>query len=130
MRKRYIEAFGKKQTLKEWAHETGLSKQVIGWRIKIGKTAEEALSLPLGSFNRRTERYDKEIIGQRFYQWVVIEPAGNLNGLKRYVCKCDCGNLDVLFGYSLRCNRAKRCKICRHTAHRGWSERKKLKQGA
>jgi hypothetical protein len=40
---RFIEAFGKKQTVSEWVAETGLSYHTIYLRLRRGKTAEEAV---------------------------------------------------------------------------------------
>lgn len=42
-------------------------------------------------------------IGERFGRLVVIERAQNVGGGdSRFLCKCDCGNTNVILGYSLR----------------------------
>jgi hypothetical protein len=43
-RSRRITAFGRTQTLVEWAEETGLLRSTIQWRLKDGKTPEQAVS--------------------------------------------------------------------------------------
>lgn len=40
---RFIEAFGKRQTVSEWVAETGLSYYTIYLRLRRGKTSEEAV---------------------------------------------------------------------------------------
>lgn len=42
-RRKLIEAFGRAQTVTEWARETGLSRQVIAYRLRAGWDPEEAM---------------------------------------------------------------------------------------
>lgn len=42
---RFIAAFGRQQTLSAWAHEYGVDRKVIAYRIKQGWTPENAISV-------------------------------------------------------------------------------------
>jgi hypothetical protein len=44
----FLTAQGRTQRLSEWARETGLSAQLIHYRIKAGWTEEEAVNTPAG----------------------------------------------------------------------------------
>jgi hypothetical protein len=44
---RLVEAFGRSMCITAWSRETGLSAQVITWRLARGMGAEEALSKPV-----------------------------------------------------------------------------------
>ena len=46
-RGRFLEYEGRRLHLKEWAEATGLSANVIGWRLKSGWSAARALTTPL-----------------------------------------------------------------------------------
>lgn len=48
----FIEFNGEKKTVSQWAKDTGLSKELILWRLRNGKTPEECLSL--SKWNRRS----------------------------------------------------------------------------
>lgn len=43
-----VTAFGRTQRISEWAKETGISKQLIGHRLKVGWTDQNAVSIPVG----------------------------------------------------------------------------------
>lgn len=44
---RFIEAFGKKQTISQWSREVGIRHDTILWRIKLGWSVEDVLSKPV-----------------------------------------------------------------------------------
>ena len=44
----FLTAYGRTQNLSDWARETGLSKQLIGHRHKVGWSDLEAVSTPAG----------------------------------------------------------------------------------
>lgn len=39
-----VTAFGRTQRLQDWAEETGIKRETIAWRLRAGKTPEEALT--------------------------------------------------------------------------------------
>lgn len=52
-------------------------------------------------------------IGERFSHWTILEDAGvDLNGKRRYRCRCDCGTEKDVLGAYLREGRSKRCQEC------------------
>lgn len=59
---RFIEAFGRSQTLVEWARETGISRALISHRLRAGWSVEESLTVaPSKSANSRHHRSTKEV---------------------------------------------------------------------
>ena len=63
-----------------------------------------------------------EIIGNRYGRLVVTEFAGRPAGKARWLCKCDCGNEIVAFGYNLKNGNTKSCGCLskekpNHTTH-------------
>lgn len=50
---RIIEYGGERKTLAEWARASGLSRQILYWRLKTGKSIDEALSAPLQNHEGR-----------------------------------------------------------------------------
>ena len=60
-------------------------------------------------------RTAKDVMGMRYGSLTVIERSENVGGAAMWVCRCDCGNVVVVAGYSLRrgakscgCRRGKR----------------------
>lgn len=50
------------------------------------------------------------LIGQKFGRWTVVARANNdKGGRARWICKCNCGNIKTVDGYSLRCGGSKSC---------------------
>ena len=43
----FIEAFGKKQNIKDWSQETGITRSAIYSRIRLGWNNEDAVSFPI-----------------------------------------------------------------------------------
>lgn len=79
----WIEYNGKRQTLSQWAEETGLSQQLIRQRIKIyGYTVEEALTHPVYGkrFNQRSDAEKLKYNGQErtIKEWSQIYGQNSL----------------------------------------------------
>lgn len=52
----------------------------------------------------------KDLTGQRFSRWVVVERQPNSNnGTAMWKVRCDCGNEKVVNGYTLRSGQSKSC---------------------
>ena len=72
-----------------------------------------------------------DLIGQKFGRLTVIERAENdLYGKVRWLCRCDCGNIVIRHGHTLRKNRESDCGCGRlvrakrsATKHGGWGTR-------
>jgi hypothetical protein len=50
------EAFGKAQSMDQWADEYGIAKGTVRTRLKLGWTLEQALSTPPGNTGKRAHR--------------------------------------------------------------------------
>lgn len=46
---RFLTALGKTQTLSDWSKESGISKQTILVRLKLGWSEEDAVTIPVGT---------------------------------------------------------------------------------
>lgn len=65
-----------------------------------------------------------DLTGQRFGKWEVIRKAENPNGTSAmWLCRCDCGNENVVSGKDLRYGKSKSCG-CLRVRHGG--ERSRL----
>ena len=54
-----------------------------------------------------------DITGQKFSHWTVLEYSGRYkNGDSAWLCKCDCGRIQNVAGYSLRKGKSKSCRTC------------------
>lgn len=51
----------------------------------------------------------KNLIGQRFGRWVVLEFAGYKNNKAHWFCKCDCGKEKIVCGKNLTLGKTKSC---------------------
>ena len=52
----------------------------------------------------------KDLTGQKFNRWTVIERAENdKRGQAQWKCVCDCGNVSIVGGKDLRLNKSKSC---------------------
>lgn len=51
----------------------------------------------------------KDLIGQKFNRWTVINRADNRGKHIFWLCKCDCGNSGIINGHSLRIQGSKSC---------------------
>lgn len=54
----------------------------------------------------------KDIMGQKFGRWNVIEPVGKKDGCIVYLCRCDCGNERNIKSTSLLTGHSKMCQSC------------------
>ena len=58
----------------------------------------------------------KDLTGQKFGKLTVIkmsEERGNRNQIK-WICKCECGNIHIVTGESLRAGKSKSCGCLKH----------------
>lgn len=54
----------------------------------------------------------KDITGKRFGRLVALEPTDQRepsNGVVKWLCRCDCGNLHIVNGNHLRFGRIQSC---------------------
>lgn len=51
----------------------------------------------------------KDLTGQRFGRWTVIERAASRKGKTAWKCICDCGTVSVVIGYNLTSGHSKSC---------------------
>lgn len=56
----------------------------------------------------------KDLTGQRFGRLTVIEKAKNIGEYTTWKCKCDCGNMLITRGNSLKSGRTKSCGCYNH----------------
>lgn len=55
-----------------------------------------------------------DLTGQTFGYWTVLERATNDNkGQARWLCRCECGTLKIVLGYSLRKGKSTNCGCVR-----------------
>lgn len=55
----------------------------------------------------------KDIVGERFGAWVVIERGPkNASGRLTWLCRCDCGTVKYVAGQTLRSGQSKGCHAC------------------
>lgn len=50
--------------------------------------------------------------GEKFNKWTIIERVKTDNKSIYYSCKCECGNISIISGSSLKKNKTKGCKSC------------------
>lgn len=62
----------------------------------------------------KTGRKVIDITGQHFGKWTVIELAstGGAGKCARFLCICECGNMAIISGHSLREGNSTKCKAC------------------
>lgn len=54
----------------------------------------------------------KDLEGELFGKWTVIERAPNKKTVARWLCKCECGSEHILSGGDLRRGKTTQCKEC------------------
>ena len=57
----------------------------------------------------------KDLTGMRFGRWQVLERSANRGKAIMWLCRCDCGNISVIHGTSLKSGTSTQCKQCRDT---------------
>jgi hypothetical protein len=103
-------------SISEWSELTGINKDTIETRKRLGWSDKEAVSKDTQNYNKK-----KDLTGLKFGKLTVIEevaPHTEPNGRKsrRWKCKCECGNETVVFGYALIKGHTKSCG-CLHKKH-------------
>lgn len=88
--------------------ECGGTKSVRGTTLRAGR-AQSCGCLLEENYKKGTTK--KDIIGQRFGRLTVIEEVQERTscGEVKYSCQCDCGNVKVVAGTSLRYGKTKSC---------------------
>lgn len=56
----------------------------------------------------------RDLTGQQFGKWTVIEFAHISNGNRYWKCRCECGKISYVQGHSLICGTSKGCMSCRN----------------
>jgi hypothetical protein len=103
---------GRTQGITAWARELGVNAPKISRRIQRGWDPVEAVQAEGRVVKSDTvERLANEkMVGQRFGQLVVLEPAGVNNLQKRlWRCRCDCGNETIAITGQLTSGKTKSC---------------------
>jgi hypothetical protein len=106
------EAITKSKILHMWKClcKCGKIKNVAGASLTRGK------SNSCGDFECRTAF--KDLTGQRFGKLVVLQSERKtiMGNIKTYwKCKCDCGNITVVYGGSLTCGDSRSCECSRNS---------------
>lgn len=66
-----------------------------------------------------SQRFLKDIIGKKFGRWTIIKRAKSVNGISKYLCKCQCGTEKEIFANQLLSNQTKSCGcLVKDTNHR------------
>lgn len=116
--------FGKWLVIKR---DNSIKKKNIYWICKCdcgkiksvsGTSLRSGISISCGcdrnqKTSLRTKTNIENLSGQRFGHWTVIrQDLSNPNSSKRgarWICRCDCGKMKSVLGYSLRFGRTKSC---------------------
>jgi hypothetical protein len=103
---------GRTQGISGWARELGLNASKISRRIQKGWDPVEAVQsegraeAPGFAESRAVEK----MVGQRFGQLVVLEPAGvNEHDKRLWRCQCDCGQETIAITGQLTSGRTRSC---------------------
>jgi len=59
----------------------------------------------------------KDLAGQQFGKWTVIDEAPTKHKTAYWNCRCECGRLAVVNGSKLRTGKSKCCSSCQTTTH-------------
>lgn len=54
----------------------------------------------------------KDLTGQVFGRWTVIEYLENKKPGRHYICQCECGNKGVVDASTLRAGKSTQCRVC------------------
>lgn len=86
--------------------------------ISLGANLRRGLSLSCGCYmaERASARRLIDLIGQKFGKYTVVERAKTQNKSAYWVCKCDCGNIRIVNGESLRTGDSMSCGCIKSTA--------------
>lgn len=125
---RFIDLSGKK--FGKWLvieRDNNMNKKNIYWKCKCdcgkiksvsGTSLRSGISVSCGCdrdqrTSLRTKINVEDLSGQRFGNWTVIKQDLSENNSSkrgsRWICKCDCGTIKSVLGYSLRGGRTKSC---------------------
>ena len=92
---------GEEKSLAEWCEIYNISYFLVKDRLKDNWDITVALTMPRKRNNLN--------IGEKFNSWTVLN---KIEGVGKYNCQCDCGNLSIIKGYDLLNNKSTKCKSC------------------
>lgn len=52
------------------------------------------------------------MVGRKFGKWLVLAYAGWKNRYYTFLCECECGNKNILYGADIRAKKTSRCQHC------------------
>lgn len=55
-------------------------------------------------------------VGSRFGRWTVVAQRGSIKSVRVYECRCDCGNVRVVAGSSIRSGNSRSCGCLKNEA--------------
>lgn len=91
--------------------DCGTKRSVAGTSLRSGISTSCGCDKEKTSYQTKTDVED--LVGKRFGQWQVIEQDLTTNRSSkrgaRWICKCDCGTIKSVLGYSLRMGRTSSC---------------------
>ena len=95
------------------------SNLVTGSTRSCGCYAVEKSNEKLRALHRKQNEKFEEV-GNKYGRLLVLKEAGrDINGSRRWLCKCDCGNTHVVSGYRLRNGNTKSCGCYNVDSHSG-----------
>ena len=118
---RILSAFGRTQSLIDWAKELDITAATLWARLKRGWDVERTLSTP----NMGTGL--KKMIGEKFGQLKVLQRAADsYEGKTQYYCSCSCGKKTIVRAVDLRLGNTKSCGCLRERNPKLWKGYKKI----
>lgn len=104
--------------LADWARVTGLTPQLIYSRINRGWTSGQALGFehPPTRKPRAIEIACAAKPGERYGMWTVVEDRPRRAGMRRWLCRCDCGTEKEVQPHNLRRGKSISCGCSRRAS--------------
>ena len=87
--------------LRDYCTLHDLSASTVMSRIYQGMSIEEAVTIPIKSYSAPRKRLPIFEKGTTFGRWTILEGPMKHGGQSAYLCKCDCGTIRKVVGYSL-----------------------------
>lgn len=99
---------GEELSMLEWSRRVGIRRKTIEGRLNRGWSLEKALTVPVKKRASQRYRY-KDHVGERHGLLTVVKryDAEDTGGGVRWLCKCKCGGLRIV--YSKYLNTVKDC---------------------
>jgi hypothetical protein len=51
-------------------------------------------------------------VGDQYWAWTVVAPAGKKNGRQQWLIRCSCGAERLSYAFDIRRNQSKACRSC------------------